>query len=75
MKRIVFFPYITLRSFAAEISCSMSFFPAIVALICVNSALLVFAITLAIVVLPVPGGPYKMIELSYLFTPRQTTKD
>ena len=42
----------------------MSFLPAEVALICKNSALVVCAITFASVVLPVPGGPYSMMELS-----------
>ena len=36
---------------------SISFFPATVALIWVNSALVVLAITFASVVFPVPGGP------------------
>ena len=34
-----------------------AFFPAEVALSCINCALVVFAITFASVVLPVPGGP------------------
>ena len=57
MKRMVFFPYIPRASFAAFTTSSMSFFPAAVALIWVNSALVVLAMTLARVVLPVPGGP------------------
>ena len=36
---------------------SISFLPAMVALIWVNSTLVVFAMTLASVVFPVPGGP------------------
>ena len=57
MNRIVFFPYIPRLSFALATTSSMSFFPATVALICVNSALVVLAITFARVVFPVPGGP------------------
>ena len=44
-------------SFAFSITFSISFFPEAVALSWVNSALVVLAITLARVVLPVPGGP------------------
>ena len=54
---IVFFPNIPRLSFAFATTSSISFLPATVALICINSALVVFAITLARVVLPVPGGP------------------
>lgn len=43
--------------FAAATTSSMSFLPAEVALICMNSALVVLAITFASVVFPVPGGP------------------
>lgn len=42
---------------AAATTSSMSFLPAEVALICMNSALVVLAITFASVVFPVPGGP------------------
>ena len=42
---------------AAATTSSISFFPATVALICLKSALVVLAITLANVVFPVPGGP------------------
>ena len=46
-------------NFAGECSTtsSMSFLPAEVALICINSALVVWAMTFAKVVFPVPGGP------------------
>ena len=57
MNRIVFFPYIPRFSLACSTTASMSFFPATVALICRKSALVVLAMTLASVVLPVPGGP------------------
>ncbi len=57
MNRIVRFAYIASVSFALPMTSSMSFLPATVALICVNSALVVLAITFASVVLPVPGGP------------------
>ena len=40
------------------------FLPALVALICLKMQLVEFAITFAKVVLPVPEGPYKIIELS-----------
>ena len=54
---IVFLRYIPSSSFASFTTCSISFFPATVALICLNSALVVCAITFARVVFPVPGGP------------------
>ena len=57
MKRMVLFPYIPRRSFAAFTASSMSFLPEVVALSWTNSALVVLAITRARVVLPVPGGP------------------
>ena len=57
MNRIVFFPYMPMVSFALATTSSISFFPATVALIWVNSALVVLAITFASVVFPVPGGP------------------
>ena len=57
MKRMVRLPYIPWISLALATTSSMSFFPATVALIWVNSALVVLAMTLARVVLPVPGGP------------------
>lgn len=57
MKRIVFLPYIPRFCWASFTTASISFLPATVALIWVNSALVVLAITFARVVLPVPGGP------------------
>ena len=45
------------RAIKADKLSSISFLPATVALICLKSALVVCAITLASVVLPVPGGP------------------
>ena len=64
MNRIVRFPYIPMLSFAFATTSSISFLPADVALICMNSAFVVCAMTLARVVFPVPGGPYKISELS-----------
>ncbi len=57
MKRMVLFPYMPWLSLAFPTTSSISFFPATVALSWVNQASVVLAITLARVVLPVPGGP------------------
>lgn len=56
MKRIVFAVH-TQVLLGFFYNCFHIFLPATVALIWVNSALVVLAITFARVVLPVPGGP------------------
>ena len=56
-KSMVFLPYIPRLSFAWAATASISFLPATVALSWVKQARVVLAITLAMVVFPVPGGP------------------
>ncbi len=56
-KRIVLRSSMPRASFAFWTASSMSFFPAVVALICTKRASVVLAMTCARVVFPVPGGP------------------
>ena len=56
-KRIVRFSSIPRASLALWTASSMSFLPAVVALIWTNLAFVVLAMTCASVVFPVPGGP------------------
>lgn len=73
MNSIVRLPYIALVFFASSTTFSMSFLPAVVALSCLNSALVVLAMTMASVVLPVPGGAikYKRTYLIRFYRPVQ----
>lgn len=62
MKRMVLRSSMPSASLAFWTASSMSFFPAVVALICTNREWVVLAMTWAMVVFPVPGGPYRMSE-------------
>ena len=64
INKIVRFPLMAMVSFAFSTMSVISFLPAVVAFICRNSPAVVFAITWASVVFPVPGGPYKIMEES-----------
>ena len=57
MKSMVFWEFIARMLFASLTASSISFLPAVVALIEIKRDFVAPAITLAIVVLPVPGGP------------------
>ena len=61
IKTMVRVPYCRARS-ASDMTCLISLIPASTAENSMNSALVIFAMILASVVLPVPGGPQKISE-------------
>ena len=62
MKRMVRVFFSSNALLALSVTFFISALPAVVALIDWKMQLVISAMTLAIVVFPVPGGPYRMIE-------------